>query len=192
MISSSPARNPDRQGADPAYLITFVCYGSWLPGKPGAVDRNTNQFGSRWPEPNTSKEIRARDRMKRKPYRLDAKRRQIVSIALQRACFHRNWNLLASHVRATHVHAVIAAHHSPEHVMNALKGYASRDLNRMMVDEPDCRRWARHGSTRYLWSSDMISAAIKYVICEQGTPMAVFEMPNAQLSGIRGCSGKCP
>lgn len=64
--------------------------------------------------------------------------------------------------------------------MNALKAYASRELNRTAMEEPNRRRWARHGSTRYLWTSNMIAAAIRYVLCEQGMPMAIFEMPIAR------------
>ena len=60
--------------------------------------------------------------------------------------------------------------------MNDLKSYASRCLNRLGLDEPTRKRWARHGSTRWLWKPESVSAAIRYVVAEQGDPMAVFEM----------------
>jgi REP element-mobilizing transposase RayT len=173
-----PARNRDREGAlASAYLITFVCYGSWLPGQSGAVDRDHNLFGGRWNEADVAKETRAKSRMKQNTYLLDANRREIVLTTLQEVCSHRQWTLLAAHVRSNHVHAVVAADDSPERVMSAFKAYASRTLNRLVPDRPDRRRWARHGSTRYLWNSQMISAAIRYVVCEQGEPMALFEAP---------------
>ena len=56
--------------------------------------------------------------------------------------------------------------------MNAFKSYASRALN---LQEPSQPRWARHGSTRYLWSADQVSAAVGYVVSEQGGDMAVYE-----------------
>jgi hypothetical protein len=59
--------------------------------------------------------------------------------------------------------------------MNDLKSYASRCLNRMGLDEPTRKRWARHGSTRWLGKREDVSAAIRYVVDEQGDPMAVFE-----------------
>jgi hypothetical protein len=34
--------------------------------------------------------------------------------------------------------------------MNDMKSYASRRLNQLGLDEPARRRWARHGSTRWL------------------------------------------
>jgi len=36
-------------------------------------------------------------------------------------------------------------------------------------------RWARHGSTRWLWNPPHVSAAIQYVVAEQGDAMGVFE-----------------
>ncbi len=37
------------------------------------------------------------------------------------------------------------------------------------------KRWARHGSTRWLWKVQSVSAAIRYVVDQHGDPMAVFE-----------------
>ena len=59
--------------------------------------------------------------------------------------------------------------------MNDIKSYASRSLNQTGLDEPARKRWARHGSTRWLWKAEHISAAIRYVVDEQGEAMAVFE-----------------
>jgi REP element-mobilizing transposase RayT len=78
-------------------------------------------------------------------------------------------------VRTNHVHIVVEAEARPERVMNDLKSYASRCLNRAEMDEPARKRWARHGSTRWLWEPASVSAAIRYVVDEQGDTMAVFE-----------------
>ncbi len=58
--------------------------------------------------------------------------------------------------------------------MNDLKSYASRCLNEIGLDAPSRKRWARHGSTRWLWKQENVSAAIRYVLDEQGRAMAVF------------------
>jgi REP element-mobilizing transposase RayT len=185
MDSSTSARpaaqNRDRQGASQStYLITFVCYGSWLPGQAGAVDRTHNLFGSRLPDADRSRQRDADQRMRQPPYLLDITRRRIVLAAILEVCVHRNWNLVSVHVRSNHVHVVIAAGKTAEHVMNALKAYASRALNRMVLDGPDRRRWAHHGSTRHLWTKEALSAAVRYVVCEQGEPMEVWELPMVQ------------
>ena len=92
-----------------------------------------------------------------------------------RATYLLLWSFAAL-VRTNDVHVVVAADQSPERVMNTFKAYASRALNRTALDRLDRRRWARHGSTRHLWTRTAISAAVHYVVCEQGQPMACFEM----------------
>jgi REP element-mobilizing transposase RayT len=82
-------------------------------------------------------------------------------------------------VRANHVHLVVEAETKPERVMNDIKSYASRLLNQAGLDEESRKRWARHGSTRCLWKREHISAAIRYVVDEQGPPMARFESVQA-------------
>ena len=118
--------------------------------------------------------------MQQLPYRLDANRRRVVLGSMQQVCSHRDWTLLAAHVRTNHVHVVVAADQSPEQVMNALKAYASRALNKPAFDRPNRRRWAHHGSTRHLWTTEAVSAAMHYIVCEQGEPMAVFQIPSAR------------
>jgi len=58
--------------------------------------------------------------------------------------------------------------------MAGFKAYASRRLNRMSLDAPNRKRWARHGSTRWLSKPQHVSAAVQYVVTEQGEPMSVF------------------
>lgn len=112
--------------------------------------------------------------MDQPPYGLDTSRRETVLASLRERCSEHGWNLLAAHARTTHVHVVVEAEAQPERVMNDLKSYASRCLNRTGLDEPTRKRWARHGSTRWLWEPDSVSAAIDYVVEGQGEPMAVF------------------
>jgi len=87
---------------------------------------------------------------------------------------HRGWNLWAAHVRTNRVHVIVEAEVRPENVMNALKSYASRSLNRLGTDGPDRKRWARHGSTRWLWKDEDVQEAIRYVVSGQGEPMEVY------------------
>ena len=113
--------------------------------------------------------------MDQAPYYLDAPRRQAVLEAIREVCAYRKWSLLAAHVRSNHVHIVVEAEIPPERVLNDLKAYASRRLNRAGLDAPNRKRWARHGSTRWLWKPQHVSAAIAYVIDEQGDAMSVLE-----------------
>ncbi len=118
-------------------------------------------------------------------YELDSHRRVIVLQAMQEVCEHRIWALLAAHVRSNHVHVVIHAIATPERVLNDLKVNASRLLNQRELYSSSRKRWARHGSTRYLWKPEQVEAAIQYVVQEQGEPMAVFEQKDRRISEPR-------
>jgi len=113
--------------------------------------------------------------MDQPPYSMDRQRREAVLTSIVERCADRHWNLRAAHVRTNHVHIVVDAELRPERVMNDLKSYASRYLNRLGLDDPARKRWARHGSTRWLWKQENVSAAIRYVVDQQGEAMAVFE-----------------
>ena len=71
-------------------------------------------------------------------------------------------------------HSILEAEVPPEKVMNDFKVYASRALNRLKGEEGCRRRWVRHGSTRWLWKDQDVREAIRYVVEEQGKPMAIF------------------
>lgn len=139
------------------------------------MDRNHNVSGHRTLEPDVARVSRERELMDQTPYLLTATNRGGVLGAIHEVCLHRRWSLLAAHVRMTHVHAVVDADAKPEYVMNSIKAYASRRLNQLTEEEPDRKRWSRHGSTRWLRDREDIAAAIRYVVDGQGEAMAVFE-----------------
>jgi REP element-mobilizing transposase RayT len=157
------------------YFITFACYGAHLHGdESGSVDRHHNMPGSRLAEADPERATIKRQLMDQLRYCLDRDRRTAVLGALREVCRHRRWVLLAAHVRTNHVHVVVEAEVRPEMVMNAFKAYASRSLNRLGSDEPDRKRWARHGSTRWLRKDEDVQVAIEYVVSRQGEPMEVY------------------
>jgi REP element-mobilizing transposase RayT len=157
------------------YLITFACYGCHLHGdESGSVDRRHNLVGSRPVEAHPSRAAGERQRMAQAPYQLDRDEQSITLEAIREVSAHRGWHLLAVHVRTSHVHTVVEADVRPEKVLNDFKAYASRALNRLGRDAPDRRRWARHGSTRWLRKDDDVRHAVKYVVEEQGERLALF------------------
>lgn len=143
-------------------------------GESGSVDKRHNIPGTRLLEGNSLRVSVEHQQMEQSPYQMDKKRRDVVLNALMERCGNRSWKLLAAHVRTNHIHIVVEAEVRPERIMNDLKSYASRYLNQLNLDEPNRKRWARHGSTRWLWKEENVAAAIRYVIEEQGEPMAVF------------------
>ena len=159
-----------------AYFITFSCYGIRLHGDPdGSVHHRDNIPGTphlpenpRW----MHHEIKS---LNEAPYSLDEHRRRVVLQTIKEICIFRGWELLGAHVRSTHVHFVVIADCVPEKVLNTVKCYASRNLNRDGFDCKGRKRWTRHGSTRFLWKEESVEQAVQYVIREQGEPMEIYE-----------------
>jgi len=118
-----------------------------------------------------------RSQMDQKPYALDESRRNAVLASILDRCANRSWRLLAAHVRTNHVHILVESEGKPERVVNDLKAFASRRLNELGFDGPDRKRWARHGSTRWLFEREAVQAARHYLLDKQGTPMAIYAAP---------------
>jgi len=156
-------------------MITFACYGAHLHGdESGSIDLQHNQPGTRAIGANRGRVALERRLMDQSPYTLDEPRRDAVLSSLLERATQRRWTVLAAHVRANHVHIIVDADLAPERVMNDLKSYASRVLNQRGCDTPNRKRWARHGSTRWLREREHVDAAIRYVIDKQGDPMATY------------------
>ena len=113
--------------------------------------------------------------MREPPYVLDASRRKVVLETICEVSRHRGWQLLACHIRTTHIHVVVTADADPEKVMSDFKAYASRRLKEKLGEAADCKRWTQHGSTRYLWTDDSVSGAVEYVVTGQGEALEVFD-----------------
>ncbi|MGC4050684.1 MAG: hypothetical protein QM757_15015 [Paludibaculum sp.] len=157
------------------YLITFACYGSHLHGDgDGTVHRTDTCKFAPFLAPNPRLALAERRLMDQPPYQLDQPRREFVLGSIVEVCVHREWTLLAAHVRRTHVHVVVVSEALPERVMLEFKANASRKLNQLELDLPGRKRWSRHGSTRWLNTAGAVSAAVQYVLEEQGRPMAVY------------------
>jgi len=97
------------------FLLTFRCYGSWLPGDArGWVDRSRGDHRGGYKNPSIALTRRSRQEMTDSPYRLDRSSAQIVLRAIHEVCGFRVWPLIAAHVRATHVHCIVADVTDPE------------------------------------------------------------------------------
>jgi REP element-mobilizing transposase RayT len=162
-----------------AYFITFSTYGAWLHGRAqGSVDHEHNVPGTPFLPPDALVEREMRTAMRQEAYALDKMRRSIVLRTIKEVAAHRKWKLWAVHVRTNHVHVVITAECRPEKVMADLKAWCSRRLREACGESSDRDRWAQHGSTRYLNNETSVSAAVKYVIDDQGEPMDVYDSRN--------------
>jgi REP element-mobilizing transposase RayT len=170
--------------SDPlAYLITWTCYGTWLHGdERGSVDRHgRNSYGHPLVAANGTLRSATAARLPRTPFALTAEFRTAVLAAIRGVAAHRGWVLYAVHVRSNHVHVVVGGTAAPERMLNEFKVYASRGLNAIDSELHDRPKWTRHGSTKYLWKSGELEAAIHSVAEEQGEPMAVWCSSEARM-----------
>jgi len=159
-----------------AYHITIRCYGTRLLGdEAGSVHHGDNYPGTPILPHKPGLKCYEEEIMNQQPYEMDVVRRQIVLETAKEICNYRGWTLYAAHVRLNHWHIVLQAMCPPEKVMNDLKAYASRNLNRAGLDSKRRKRWARHGSTKYKWTEHDVEDAINYVIREQGEMLEYYE-----------------
>ena len=161
-----------------AYFITFSTYGTWLHGTSkgkGSVDREHNQHGMAFVEPDALRKAQSREKMKQPRYTMQVHEREIVRDAIVELCGGKGWQLLAVHVRSNHVHVVICVDRDPGRVMSDMKGRASAALTRAGFDDATRKRWTRHGSTLHLFDEATVSDKIDYTLNRQGTPMAWYD-----------------
>jgi REP element-mobilizing transposase RayT len=146
------------------YLLTFSCYGSWLPGdRKGSVSRSQNGYGT--PRLPVSRKDQQANRlnMRTGSFLLQTKAREKLRDAIPRFCQGRKINLSALHVGRTHIHAVLDAVNSPEQMLCWLKAKSTSCLREHGQVSTTQRVWARHGSTIYLWTEEQIRSATEYV-----------------------------
>jgi REP element-mobilizing transposase RayT len=152
-----------------AYLITFTTFGTWLHGDPrGSADRDHNIPGTPYLDPNPRRAGWERRRARQSSVTLDSVARSVVKAAVVEVCGYRDWSLHALNVRTNHVHAVVSAPVRPELILHDLKAYATRALRRARRAGAGNTPWTRGGSTRYLWKTESVRAACRYVEEGQG------------------------
>ena len=158
-----------------AYFISFRAGGTWLHGDDrGSIDRFHNSYGSPY--------IAANDRWRRYNYKqlrippltLGVRHRASIKLAIRETCEIRRWALRALNVRTNHVHTVVTAIQSSNHVLTALKANATRQLRQDGLWSYGFSPWARKGSKKNLWSEQSIARAVEYVLYGQGDDLPDF------------------
>ena len=158
-----------------AWLLTFSCYGNWLPGdRRGHVDHTREGRTFRAP-PSRPLEAWVAPRLRHPPCLLDAAARVVIDASIRDQCARAGWALHALHVRTNHVHVIVSSSDSPERMMTHLKAWATRRLREAAMIADDMRPWARHGSTAPLRTAKAVEAACRYVVEGQGAPLGASD-----------------
>ena len=87
------------------YFLTWVTYGTWLPGDA----RGWVEYRHGWQFPDPPREIEAQARMTEDACRLSLEQRDAVERQIAETCRYRGWRLHAVHCRSNHVHLVVSA-----------------------------------------------------------------------------------
>jgi len=153
------------------YLLTFRCYGTWLPGdRRGWTERLPGGHARQRP-PERLLHAWIAHRLKRAPFVLDARARAVVDAALRDPCAHAGWMRHAVHVRTNHVHVVLSGSAPPERMTTQLKAWATRRLREAGWIHAGCQPWAQHGSMQPLRNTEAVERACWYVVEGQGAPL---------------------
>ena len=155
------------------YLLTFSGYGTHLHG-----DARGSWKNGALHEPHAGYEQTMRSLMVQQPFMLGPDNRPLILNSLVAMTEKRGWELLASHVRTTHVHLVLVCDTPAERALVACKAAATEALN-LADGSPARKRWSRGGSMRSLRSRSAVTAAIRYVVEGQADPMSVYPEPPA-------------
>lgn len=159
--------------SDFALLITWTCYGQWLPGdKRGYVSNTRNKAGGFEPKENIagtpyttddrdSREL-AKSLQKHETVRLTVDQARCVAESLVAAATERGWIIVQGAVMANHVHLVVRD--CPDDGPTVRRVFKGVSQARLSSIEGHPRRWWTHGgSDRYLHGAPPIEAAALYV-----------------------------
>jgi hypothetical protein len=175
---------------DRYWLVTWTTYGSWLPGdQRGFVGWNRdqtlqtvihNQPGTEYDRDMLKLREFSVEHMRAAPIRVDVHQAEVIINQLRETSILRSWKLLAAAVMANHVHAVVGVNGDPDAdtILQTLKAYASRSLNRRFGKPENGTWWTRGGSVRKLPDEPGVLAAMLYVRDQEyPVALAVDDLP---------------
>jgi REP element-mobilizing transposase RayT len=168
-----------------ALLITWTCYGTWLPGDPRGHVSNTllpeggflpkeNVPGTPYSQGDEFTRQRARSLQRGPTVYLTAEQALVVADSLCQAAQTRGWRILRGSVMANHVHVVVmdCPIDGPA-VRRVLKGTSQASLNDHVGHNQ--RWWTAGGSDRYKNDWPAIEAAVKYVADQHGKLATILD-----------------
>ena len=180
-----PERAPDvtkafdqPDSSQPAWLLTWTTYGSWLPGdERGFVSRQRdddakhrihNLPGTHYSAAQQDLEESARERMQGHPVKLGEAEARTAFDAFVEAANAHQIVLLAVSVMADHVHVLCQGAQDGGELLRLLKGVSARRLGQRHTMQDAPRWWTKSGSRRHIKAREDLTAAIEYVRGQQG------------------------
>ena len=195
MPNSKTATRPTPDLSFGATLLTWTCYGTWLPGEArGSVSRAPRASGRQelrnFPgEPydgdDAARQVNAQERMDGQPVSLDeAQGRFLLSCVADTAERH-GIELLAIAIMSNHVHVLCQGEQHGQELLQLFKGNASRRLGQRFQLPNAPRWWTKSGSRRRIKKGSDLTAAIEYVR-DQENPLFAwsFDQDNGEAAEL--------
>ncbi len=174
-LACAVPRSPDlTQGAT---LLTWTCYGTWLPGDPrGFVSRVPEEAehplhnlpGEPYDSDEPKLAAEATHRLNGEPVLLTKEHAKIVLGAVANACERHGIELLAVAVMHNHVHVLCQSEQHGSELLQILKGNSSREMGKTFELSTAPRWWTKSGSRRRIKKGADLTAAIDYVRSQGG------------------------
>ncbi|MBY0513545.1 MAG: hypothetical protein K2P78_06495 [Gemmataceae bacterium] len=172
---------PDRH-----WLLTWTCYGRWLPGDRRGFVGNVrdadgtqlahNAPGTPYDEDLPRLEGWVRRHLRGEPVALSRPDADVLIEQYQQTARVRAWRLEAASVMFNHTHVVVgvAGDPDPDRILETFKSWATRALKRTRPVPPNGTFWTAKGSTRKLPDAAAVRGAVVYVVKKQPDPLAVW------------------
>jgi REP element-mobilizing transposase RayT len=190
--AADAARLAEGNAMDRYWLLTWTCYGQWLPGDVrGFVSTVEDDQGNRviHNTPGTpydadmpKLESYTRSIMKGSPVNLGQLDADALIAQYQETASIRGWELQAASVMYNHTHVIVGVPGDPDPkaILETLKSWATRALKKHQPLPPNGTFWTAKGSKRKLADERALRDGVIYVACKQPNPLAVWHHPNWQ------------
>lgn len=143
-----------------AYFLTWVTYGTWLPGD----SRGWVEYREGWQLPDPIRELESAAKMTEDACLLTPQQQKHVEKQIEETCLYRGWHLHSVNCRSNHIHTVVSAHDTnPKKIRSDLKAWTARRLKENSSLNRD-QWWAERGSIRFLYNDESLEAANYYVM----------------------------
>ena len=171
---------------DRYWLLTWTCYGNWLPGdRRGFVgnirDADGNQVnhnipGTPYEVDHPGLEHWVRGQMKGDPISLSRADAEAVIAQFRETARVRKWSLEAASSMFNHSHLVVgvAGDPDPQQILETFKSWATRAVMKLRPLPPNGPFWTAKGSKRKLPDDSAVRAAVICVAKQQPNPLATW------------------
>ncbi len=177
---------------DRHWVITWTCYGTWLPGDARGLVGNVcesngtheshNIPGTPFDADMPGLRAYVLHHMQGEAIELDKKDADVLIRQFQETARIRDWRLEAASVMFNHRYVVVAVpgDPDPQSILETLKSWATRSLKKLHPIPPNGTFWTAKGSKRKLPNDEAVMAGVIYVVKKQPDPLAVWFAPEWQ------------